>query len=122
MSLVALSSSVTFGRSYKLNLTFKLDVAASQALSKSGQRFGGKIMVGVQPCRDEDFLRGQSTMVGPPGYPSAPPTASRTSSATPRRARELRVGSSVRENPATPAPGTPQKSQIGLLREYLIGW
>ena len=101
---------------------FFLTHCTYKAVSKSGQRFGGKIMVGVAPCRDESFLRGAAPGNGPIYTPGGAASAALSPRGTPNRPRELRSGMAARENPAAPVPPTPQKSVVQVLREYALGW
>eukprot|EP00053_Salpingoeca_punica_P004641 m.50129 g.50129 ORF g.50129 m.50129 type:complete len:341 (-) comp12880_c0_seq1:196-1218(-) len=109
-----------------MHLEYATKAQAHKALSKNGKTFGQRVMVGVRPCDDPDFLRDaegevDESSVGILGSPAP--------RRVPRQLTASRPAAAVGAGAGTPIHGgsgsnVPKKNDgyLSLLREYVLGW
>ncbi|EGD79662.1 hypothetical protein PTSG_10512 [Salpingoeca rosetta] len=101
-----------------IHIQFSSRIEAQRALSRSGHVLHGRVMIGVIPCTDDDFLSGAGQTT-----PTTPGVLG-----TPMHKKTPRIlGTKKSTAPGTPGGPTtatvsPSRSYIGALGDFLWSW
>ncbi|EDQ85896.1 uncharacterized protein MONBRDRAFT_34068 [Monosiga brevicollis MX1] len=108
-----------------LHVQFDDQLSAQRALSKHGMVLSARLMVGVQPCLDEEFLRNavESRSRTEMGVLSTPVRKTPIRDLSARSRVTAGAGFEPQGQTSGPVPATPQPSSyMKSLRDYVLGW